>query len=89
MAQRQASLETVCDDPYGSSFLRALDKISLKGINTIQKRRMDLTLENNNLNSAVIFNRITGDERTLYQSEFSYADDSSITLVSSQYAKER
>lgn len=82
-------LETICDDPYGSPLARAMDKIPLQSIYTVEKRRMDISLDNQSLDSAVFFNRITGDERTLYQSEFLYAEPTDLSVVTSKYAKPR
>ena len=85
----ESQFEILCDDPYGSNLTRALDKVSTQTINTIQERRMDLTLNNMNLMPAVFFNRITGDERTMYQSQLEYADTNTLTAVLSKHTKSR
>jgi len=84
-----AQIEKISDDPFGSPLMRALDKLPLQAVNTIKDRRIDLTLSNNNLDAAVLFNRITGDERTMYLQEVLFTGDTAITVTTSQYAAPR
>ncbi len=82
-------IESICDDPFGSKLARAMDKLDLSTINTIQERRIDISLATNDLAAPIFFNRITADERTLYASQFDYATDNQMEFLETRYSESR
>lgn len=81
--------ESIYDDPYGSQYGRAMDKLELSVLNTMQPKRVDLVFNNNNLVPVFFFNRINNDDISMCQAEFLYTDDATMDLVDRKYAEAR
>ncbi|MCQ2209222.1 MAG: hypothetical protein MJZ34_02910 [Paludibacteraceae bacterium] len=85
----QQRIENIYDDPFASDYLYALDKQPTLLKKNATTRRVDITLDNQDIREAIFLNRITGDEKTLYVDEAEYLTKDILSILSSKHAETR
>lgn len=85
----KSNIENCFDDPFGSPYLRGLDQVNLLALQNKTERRIDISLSELDLLPCFLYNRITGDERQLYQKTFYFVDKNTQELIDAKYSETR